>query len=225
MPSQGTYDPSTGQWSVGTVDLDIPETLVILARVDSPGTQTNTATISHSDQFDPNSANNTASATTTPQQGTSTSATVIVDANRVAVTSPVPLGTSVHDTATIGGQVSGLPATGTLTYEFFTTIDGTGTHTDEVVTLNPDGSVPDSALHGPLAAGAYSFVAVYSGDSNYVGSTSPVEPLTVQQGIPVLPPSVTSLERFGFHAQPTAFVLTFSSALDPRALKTRRTTR
>ena len=38
--------------------------------------------------------------------------------------------------------------------------------TDEVVNLNPDGSVPDSALHGPLAAGAYSFVAVYSGDSN-----------------------------------------------------------
>ena len=29
------------------------------------------------------------------------------------------------------------------------------------------------------------------------------------------PPSVTSLQRFGFHAQPTEFVLTFSSALDP----------
>ena len=32
---------------------------------------------------------------------------------------------------------------------------------------------------------------------------------------PGAPPSVTSLQRFGFHAQPTAFVLTFSSALDP----------
>ena len=32
---------------------------------------------------------------------------------------------------------------------------------------------------------------------------------------PSAPPSVTSLQRFGFHAQPTEFVLTFSSALDP----------
>ena len=117
----------------------------------------------------------------TVQQGTSTAATLIVDAGRVPITSPIPLGTSVHDTATISGQVSALPATGTLTYEFFTTIDGTGPHTDQVITLNPDGSVPDSDLHGPLAAGAYSFIARYSGDSNYVGSTSPVEPLTVQQ--------------------------------------------
>ena len=34
----------------------------------SPAAQTNTATISHADQFDPNTANNTASATETPQQ-------------------------------------------------------------------------------------------------------------------------------------------------------------
>ena len=65
----------------------------------------------------------------------------------------VPLGTSVHDTATIVDQVSGLPATGTVTYQFYTTIDGTGAHTDEVVTLNPDGTVPESPLQGPLAAG------------------------------------------------------------------------
>src|SRR5262249_39275301 len=89
---------------------------------------------------------------------------------------------SVHDAATITGQHPGVPATGTLTYEFFTTIDGTGPHTDEVVTLNSDGTVPDSALHGPLAAGPYSFIAVYSGDSNYPTLTSAVEPLSVQQG-------------------------------------------
>jgi hypothetical protein len=150
----------------------------------------------------------------TVQQGTSTSTTVIVDANGVPVTSPVPPGTSVSDTATINGQVSGLPATGTVTYEFFATIDGTGPHTDEVVTVNPDGSVPDSALHGPLAAGSYSFIAVYSGDSNYLGSISPVEPLKVQQA-PSVAPTVMSLQRLGFHADPTRFVLTFSSALEP----------
>ena len=150
----------------------------------------------------------------TVQQGTSTSATVIVGADGVPVTSPVPLGTSVRDTATIGGQLPGLPATGTVTYEFFATMDGTGPHVDEVVHLNPDGSVPDSALHGPLAAGSFSFIAVYSGDSNYAGSTSLVEPLTVQSG-PSVAPSVTSLQRFGYHAHPTRFVLTFSTALEP----------
>src|SRR5262249_17250139 len=39
----------------------------IQARVDSPGARTNTATIGHADQFDPNTSNNSASATETPQ--------------------------------------------------------------------------------------------------------------------------------------------------------------
>ncbi len=67
-PSQGTYDPATGLWTVGTVVVGTPQTLVIEATVDSPSPQTNTATISASDQFDPNPGNNTASATVTPQQ-------------------------------------------------------------------------------------------------------------------------------------------------------------
>jgi hypothetical protein len=143
--------------------------------------------------------------------------TEITDVNRVPIPFPfqVPLGTSIHDTAAITGQHPKLPATGTVTYEFFTTIDGTGPHTDEVVKLNPDGTVPDSAVHGPLAAGSYSFVAVYSGDRNHAGATSAVEPLTVQRAAPVAPPSVTSLKRLGFHDQPTALVLSFSATLDP----------
>ena len=42
-----------------------PQTLTITATVVSPAAQTNTATISDADQFDPNTANNTASATVT----------------------------------------------------------------------------------------------------------------------------------------------------------------
>ena len=41
------------------------------------------------------------------------------------------------------------------------------------------GSVPNSATVGPLTAGSFSFQAAYSGDSNYLGSTSPCEPLNV----------------------------------------------
>ena len=44
------------------------QTLSITATVVSHAAQTNTAAISHADQFDPNTVNNTASATETPQQ-------------------------------------------------------------------------------------------------------------------------------------------------------------
>jgi uncharacterized repeat protein (TIGR01451 family) len=67
-PSEGTYDRTTGAWAVGTVTTTTPETLTLTATVDSPTAQTNTATIRHSDQFDPNPGNNTAGATTTPQR-------------------------------------------------------------------------------------------------------------------------------------------------------------
>src|SRR5262249_15094310 len=67
-PSQGNYDKTTGIWTVGTVTTATPQTLLIRATVASSGAQTNTASITASDQFDPNTGNNTASATETPQQ-------------------------------------------------------------------------------------------------------------------------------------------------------------
>ena len=68
VPSQGLYQSATGTWLVGTVAPGSPQTLTINARVVSPAAQTNTATISGSDQFDPNTGNNSGSATETPQQ-------------------------------------------------------------------------------------------------------------------------------------------------------------
>src|SRR5262249_18005637 len=56
-PSQGAYSSTSGTWLVGAITPGTPQTLQIQARVDSPATQTNTARISHSDQFDPNLAN------------------------------------------------------------------------------------------------------------------------------------------------------------------------
>ena len=67
-PSQGTYTAATGLWDVGTITVATPATLTIAATVASPAAQTNTATVSDADQFDSNTANNTASATVTPQQ-------------------------------------------------------------------------------------------------------------------------------------------------------------
>ena len=66
-PSQGTYVSGTGVWTVGTVSTGTPPTLAIVATVTGSTAVTNTATISDSDQFDPNTANNSATATVTPQ--------------------------------------------------------------------------------------------------------------------------------------------------------------
>ena len=68
-PSQGTYDSASGLWSVGTVNVGSPVTLTIQATVTSPNPQTNTATISHADQFDPNTTNNTATPSSDPAAG------------------------------------------------------------------------------------------------------------------------------------------------------------
>ncbi len=87
-------------------------------------------------------------------------------------------GASAYDTATVG--VSGPTPTGTVTYSYFAASNCSGTPTTQVVTLNPNGSVPNSATTAVLAAGAYSFQASYSGDSNY--SPSPLgacEPFSV----------------------------------------------
>src|SRR5262249_58754 len=68
-PSQGSYDSATGLWTVGTVGTLLPRVLLLTARVDSSEARTNTATVSHSDQFDPDLANNSATAGKSPQQG------------------------------------------------------------------------------------------------------------------------------------------------------------
>jgi hypothetical protein len=51
---------------VGTVTNGASPTLTLTARVTSSAPQINTATITHSDQFDPDLNNNTAGATETP---------------------------------------------------------------------------------------------------------------------------------------------------------------
>lgn len=67
VASQGSYSLSTGEWTVGSMAQGTPVTLQINARVESSPPKTNTASIAHADQFDPNPANNSSSSTVTPQ--------------------------------------------------------------------------------------------------------------------------------------------------------------
>ena len=75
--------------------------------------------------------------------------------------------------------------TGTVTYDFYNTASpvygSTVPVSAQTVSLN-GGSVPNSATTAALTAGGYSFIGVYSGDSNYASSVGAVEPLTVNQG-------------------------------------------
>jgi uncharacterized repeat protein (TIGR01451 family) len=96
-PSEGSYDSGTGVWAVGTVAMGSPETLVIQVRVVSPVAQNNTATISHSDALDPNSANNSASVTETPQQADLTVTKTVDNATPV-------FGTPVHFTIRVTNE-------------------------------------------------------------------------------------------------------------------------
>ena len=109
-------------------------------------------------------------------------ATTIVRSNGQALGSP-KAGVSVYDTAIVTHYDSGIEPTGTVTYYFYNTIDATGASTSQVVNLDA-GSVPNSSTHGPLAAGSYSFRAVYSGDANYAESTSGIEPLEILKADP-----------------------------------------
>src|SRR5262249_20131417 len=101
----------------------------------------------------------------TINKANTTTATIIKD----AATNGAPtgaLGESVYDTATV--TANPFTATGTVTYFFYNTttpVFGTTVPvTTQTVTLS-GGNVPDSNVTGPLAAGGYSYIAVYSGDS------------------------------------------------------------
>ncbi|HXQ62554.1 MAG TPA: Ig-like domain repeat protein [Acidimicrobiales bacterium] len=88
-----------------------------------------------------------------------------------------PAGSKVTDLATVTGTPPG-PVTGTVTFTFFTngTCAGSGSAAGAP---SLSGGAATSNVEGPLAAGSYSFTAVYSGDSNYAGSNGGCEPFTV----------------------------------------------
>src|SRR5207245_250304 len=89
---------------------------------------------------------------------------------------PITLGASFHDTATLGPAPAGGPApTGTVTFNVYGPADTTCaaapvfTSTNAV---NAAGTTATSSNFTPLAPGTYRVIATYSGDANYLGSAS-----------------------------------------------------
>ena len=64
-PSQGSYDPGSGAWTVGDLAATQSATLTLTALVTQPGPFTNTASKAGGNEADPNPANDSASATGT----------------------------------------------------------------------------------------------------------------------------------------------------------------
>jgi uncharacterized repeat protein (TIGR01451 family) len=64
--SQGSYDTTSGVWTVGNLAPHVVAFLTLGGTVPEGGTLTNVATVSHADQFDPDLSNNTATATADP---------------------------------------------------------------------------------------------------------------------------------------------------------------
>ena len=95
-------------------------------------------------------------------------------------TSSVALGSTVHDTAQLTGDVSGFtpPA---IAFSFYLSGDCTGTAQAITNTGAGDGADAVSDTVGPLGAGSYSFNASIAGDTNYAGDNSDCEPFSVTQ--------------------------------------------
>ena len=113
-PNHGTYVSSTGVWTIGTVTPGTPDVLKLQTTYTGPGAVENTSSVTHSDQFDPNTGNNSASQMVPV---TMTQTTVASSANpsaRPAVTftatvQPVPDGGTVR--FAIDGSYVGDPVT------------------------------------------------------------------------------------------------------------------
>jgi uncharacterized repeat protein (TIGR01451 family) len=103
-------------------------------------------------------------------------------------------GASAYDTATVSTH-SGTTPTGTVTYSLYSgSCSGSGTviGTDSV-TLNPDGSVPNSSPSRPLAAGTYCYHVSYSGDAgNKPSADGCGEQFKVLPGVPEISAVKTS---------------------------------
>jgi hypothetical protein len=87
----------------------------------------------------------------------------------------VPPGLRVHDTAAINTGIVGIPATGTVTYKRYDSIDCTGNHVDEIVPVNIGGSVPNSKPFTPHFAQPISYKAIWHHINDV---SSPCESLT-----------------------------------------------
>lgn len=110
-------------------------------------------------------------------------AVTITQGSTTAVLSPSSLSPTYGTSVTFTGTVAPASATGTVTFKDGATTLGTGTLSGGVATFSTSA----------LAVGAHTITAVYSGDADYVTSTSTVATLVVAQASTTVTATASSL--------------------------------
>jgi uncharacterized repeat protein (TIGR01451 family) len=162
----------------------------------APGTYYWTATYSgdqHNKGFSTTCGD--ANESSTVNKATPSISTVVKDSNGATVdngANKAALGTTVHDTATLSGQVDSISfdGTATVTYTLYSNLTCTaGVGNANVLdsgnkAVVAPATVPDSNAFGPLGSGDYSYQAVYNGNANYNSATGACEPFHVNKATP-----------------------------------------
>jgi uncharacterized repeat protein (TIGR01451 family) len=166
-------DPNTGASVPGTFSYTPPSGKVLSAGQRQP----------LSVSFTPSSGEYTParqSTTITVNQATPTLANAVHDAGTGAAWSGAELpGAKAYDTAALGHLVAGIIPSKSVKYSLYANGLCSGTaQTNQTVSLNANGAVPNSASTTALKAGNYSYLAGYSGDPNYLAASS-CQPFTV----------------------------------------------
>jgi len=127
VPSVGTYDSNTGIWNIGNLNDAASATLVMTATVNTAGNYVNTAAISAA-EFDPDTSNNTASASTTPFVSADLSVTKMVNNPNAAIGNTVVFTITAANAGPNGAtnaMVSDLLPSG---YTFVSAVPSVGTY-------------------------------------------------------------------------------------------------
>jgi hypothetical protein len=114
---------------------------------------------------------------------------------------PSNIGTAVTFTATVTSPVTGTP-TGTVTFQDGASVLGTGTLSGGTATFTTSG----------LTGGTHSITAVYSGDANFAGGTSPPLVQTVNKAA-----SSTSVPASSNNPSIFGSAVTFTATVKPAA--------
>jgi hypothetical protein len=92
------------------------------------------------------------------------------------------LGSVVHDTAKITGQVAGFVPDNAVTFAFYSAADCGGSAVAKAnIGADAGSGDPRSEATSALTPGSYGFKASIAGDNNYDGSTSDCEPFSVKK--------------------------------------------
>jgi uncharacterized repeat protein (TIGR01451 family) len=184
--SEGTYNAATGSWTVGPVAVAGAPVLVLSARVENPAPASVTATVSASDQFDPDSANNSGTTSESIQVANLQVAETVSDPTPVVgetVTYTVTVRDSGPDSAT--GVTVAFPLPPGLTFATAVPSQGTYNSTSGIWTIGSFavGTVPTLTLTAVVAtATTETTTATISSVDQFVPNTQ-----AIMQSVTVVP--------------------------------------